>query len=407
MEPHNPKPQIDERSFHHFARLPQEIRLYIWELALPCERFIKLRLGGPSPSGSLPHQALAAAEAENGDERRDRIIVYGRKIVPKLLHVCRESKSAALKFYRIRIPCGYISNSHGDERAEPEGSDMLYFNPEFDILKIRPSRRRESLVDFLCLLRDRDPKGIGLLNLAIDANDFGSDAWRHLDLRKLNSDARSIFLSTLSCLRQVLFMSVEAAGRMYLGLLQGIPGMEDYEMRRSLPIEGSVARFERLQSDPRNIEPELDKVFVGIINPRTLYLRWKLLLRTFGVRSRPDVQHRLLLACEPRPQTTQIVDQQSAREYILKEDKDWKDGLERHRKRMPKMNIQDGTPEYLQTVPKTAIGFWMFPIEALGPLPDLPSGEVGLADAQFETVSNRSIVDMRESRPELALLDLS
>lgn len=401
LQSYKPEQTRNDQPFHHFVRLPQELRLYIWEISLPCERLLGVRLvlNDSQPRGD----AVNAGEGSSACNE-DKIIVSGRKVVPKLLNICKESRSAALKFYRVQLPCDYESNNTRGNSGKATGTGTFYFNPEFDIIKIRSSRRKRSFVDFVLALRSHDSKNVGLLNLAMDINDLGCDALRDAPLDGLDPAPRDDFTQTLSALKQVFFMSIEGAGRMYLGPLHGIPGMNDWEMLRSMPIKGSVPRFQRIKSDPRKIEEDLKKVYLGTFEPRKMIVRWRKILKKYSVNTQPGVQYRFLLACEPRPKETEIIDQKSAAEYILHEDKTFQDGVERWEKRLKNKKIPRETPEFLQTVPKTAIGFWLFPIQALG---GLPPENLSLEESEQHISRSKSVVDMTDFRPELGLLDLS
>lgn len=401
--PYNPTPPKNEQTFHHFARLPLELRLYVWELALPCERFLKVRLERRNPIVSHPQETSTAAGKSTNAESRDSIILLGRKLVPKLLNICKESRQAALHFYRVQLPCEYESDTTNDGLATATGNGTFYFNPEFDMLKIELSRRRESFLDFVLDLRARDPKNVGLLRLALDENDLGHGALRNIPLDECDLTSRCNFVKVLSSLEMVYFLSIERAGRMYIGLIGGIPTMNDWEMRRSLPVEGAVPKFQRLASDPRNIEEDLKKVYLGTFEPRKMVIRWKKLLQKYDIKPQPGVQYRLMTALELRPTYEQIIDQDSALNYLLREDKEWEEEVTKWQLRLPKAKIERETPEFLQGVPKTAIGFWLFPIESLG---EMPPDHLSLEESlQFVNAAKR-VADMTNYRPELGVLDL-
>lgn len=74
------------RTFHHFSALPTEIRLLIWQHALPGPRVIEIRTSNISIGIHNSYRWL-----------KPRSICR----IPTLLHVCRESRTEALKRYQL------------------------------------------------------------------------------------------------------------------------------------------------------------------------------------------------------------------------------------------------------------------------------------------------------------------
>jgi len=75
-----------------------------------------------------------------------------------LLQVCRESRRAALEFYRLHIP--YDLEVHGEQRC-------VCLNPEFDFLHSIQQGAPELFVDLLHDAKAYDPLGFGILNISI------------------------------------------------------------------------------------------------------------------------------------------------------------------------------------------------------------------------------------------------
>ncbi|KAL2074174.1 hypothetical protein VTL71DRAFT_7952 [Oculimacula yallundae] len=94
------------KRFKFFPRLPAELRLMIWELALPGERVVRIQ---DFPECIHKHQPSAVCRCIGSKAR-----------VPTLLHVCHESRALALKHYTITF--------------ENRMFQPTYFNPNLDIL---------------------------------------------------------------------------------------------------------------------------------------------------------------------------------------------------------------------------------------------------------------------------------
>jgi hypothetical protein len=77
------------RSFAHFQQLPGEIRVQIWQHALPGPRVVEIRAEAPEE----------ATKRGRGGGRCGR--VTSRCRVPTLLHVCREARGVALGRYTL------------------------------------------------------------------------------------------------------------------------------------------------------------------------------------------------------------------------------------------------------------------------------------------------------------------
>lgn len=100
------------KTFPKFGQLPAEIRLQIWEEALPGPRAVMLKTPYPSSQTCLA-QSLKLKKAEPVDE------VWGSSVrPPALLHVNSESRYVALKKYHLALgtetqaPRVYIDFEH-------------------------------------------------------------------------------------------------------------------------------------------------------------------------------------------------------------------------------------------------------------------------------------------------------
>ncbi|KAI1125212.1 hypothetical protein F5Y10DRAFT_13401 [Nemania abortiva] len=105
-----------ESNFRVFSQLPTELRLMIWSLCLPGPRIISIRCDPrPVTQGAL-HQ-----QEEDLSHGRQLVQCRSPTPVPATLHVCRESRSEALRRYKLLFGMG----------GEP---GTIYFNPLSDAL---------------------------------------------------------------------------------------------------------------------------------------------------------------------------------------------------------------------------------------------------------------------------------
>jgi hypothetical protein len=105
-------PNCQGRTFTSFMRLPVELRDMVWELQLPDPRTITI-------TEDVVHKSL--------DDPDLRIAKAAKTPVPTLLHICKESRDFALRFYRLSF------------EIELAGRP-IYFDFERDLLFI-PSER--------------------------------------------------------------------------------------------------------------------------------------------------------------------------------------------------------------------------------------------------------------------------
>lgn len=390
--------QVTLPAFHPFPSLPKELRLQIWEDAIPQERMLRIYL--------QPHNGrrydLASAEPRylkrnhlrnpiSGE--RYRAVVRGRQLITKYLRVNSEARSVALGFYRIHMPV-YLTGPTYTERS------VLYFNPEHDFLHIwADAPVKDTLIDFLWDLKAYDPKGVGLRKLGIDLEAFCANDLQYLrtsDLLLIRQ--RTALVQTLSNLSDVWFLNLQAAS-------SGMKPQSKLHTSRchfvnSVSTWGDAPTFRRLGIDMRSgVEDELEQVYMGEVDPREVLFRWRRLLRTWSIEFEPgQVDYRLFvgnvrLLTFPNCQSSKLAETKQAMQLLsLRRDRSGSLG----EKSDPGSKVsQVDTSSAIQAAAK---GFWLFPVEAVG--------EVGegdrLADMNFLP---RRVLDMRNHRPELVLSD--
>jgi len=107
--------------FHLFPNLPPELRLQIWELALPRSRVLKVSVDIFDAS---------------------KIALLGPySPIPSILHICHESRSLALSKLRLGFgPSPYLSSpSIPVSGFSGENNNEFYWNPELDTIYFPPS----------------------------------------------------------------------------------------------------------------------------------------------------------------------------------------------------------------------------------------------------------------------------
>ncbi|KAI3325830.1 hypothetical protein HD806DRAFT_553102 [Xylariaceae sp. AK1471] len=396
-------------SFRSFALLPAELRLDIWQLSLQRSRFISISLLPNKHYQDQPQEKQSLYRTQNDlgkviSGTHYHVTAHGSQLLSKLLRVSSEARQAALQFYRVYLPCHF-------ELGDRQGYGTLLFNPEFDILHIQPGRDIHDFVDFLHDLRAYDPLNFGLLNLALDQNGIAN--LPAINMSDLERASRAAFTDIIANLRQVYFVCLENAGRIYLGPLGGIHTVTGFEFHRSRPIMSTIPAFDRIAQDPRDgITRDLSRVFVGTLDPRKMPSRWHLLLDTWQIRHpHRGPEYRFLVSNgwgsgRTAKKAKKIFDRDSAAEWLRQEDERWTAGQERHAASILRSGgtLPVESPEELERAPRPAIGFWLFPIEALGPMPG-PEALLHPEDNGFSWESKR-VLDMRQYWPELCLASM-
>ncbi|KAL9130836.1 MAG: hypothetical protein Q9217_001088 [Psora testacea] len=362
----------EESDFPIFPLLPNELRLKIWQHALQRQRIIKLCL-----KSRTEQTGTQAAEITEYASKRGRYcaVVDARQVLSKFLRVNRESREETLKFYRVHLPC----SSTGGAGKGTTSAGTLHFNPEYDFLHISPTWPvKDTLLDFLYHLKTtHDPRHVGLLNLAVDINGLNGNDLHMLQPSDLDSEVRTAFVETLTQLHEVFFVSTPRVGRQIFGLMSGIPTSETF-FNRSFPIMATAPSFERLHRDPRPIAQGLRKVFTGTVFLRDVLHLWLQLLKKWRI-SPLQIEYRFLLAFDPTMAGDPISDRASAHRWLQKEDDIWRNpsgsGSDEsffRKKKNVKWPIGASAEKFrdedLEKAVRPAFGFWLFPVDVLGPL---------------------------------------
>lgn len=400
-QPDDRMPRLAEKEvFHWFPYLPRELRLQIWEAAVPRERLIHISL---KAHGGRRYE-LAAAEPRYLERNhlrkpisgeRYRAVAEGRQLNSKLLKVNRESREVARKFYRVQIPI-YLTGPTITEKT------TLLFNPEHDFLHIEAEAPvKETLLDFLWDLKAYDPKDVGLLKLAVDLNAFCANDLQYLrkcDIYLIRQ--RAALVDTLSQLKSVWFINRQSARRALVRTSrQDTTDPTIPQCGGAVPVTGGQPTLERIGTDPRSgLAKALEQVYMGEIDPREILFRWRRLLRTWRVEhDETQVEYRVALASTPEQQRPSDGVKQTG-QFADVSSKDHEEGPPPppHEQTMSRARALTLAAGQNGLTPALVAGFWLFPVEALGTIGE---GDK-LADMDFQF---GRVLDMREYWPELVM----
>ncbi|KAF6226533.1 hypothetical protein HO133_009399 [Letharia lupina] len=164
--------------------------------------------------------------------------------------------------------------------------------------------------------------------------------------------------------------------------------------------------FERLHRDPRPITQDLKKS-ACLADSRDVVQPWLQLLKKWRT-SPPGIGYRFLLVFDPTMGGDQFSDRTSAKTWLQKEDDQWNgrapdDGFLKNNEVKWPVGAEDEKyrNEDLEQAVRPAFGFWLFPVEALGPI----DGK-GLLEDERSRPRGKTFLNMTEHWPELALSSL-
>ncbi|CAI4216004.1 unnamed protein product [Parascedosporium putredinis] len=179
-------------------------------------------------------------------------IVLGLRIHSKLLRVSRESRRAALSFYRVHLPCSF--QRYADEYQD-KVKGMLYFNPDHD-------------------LRAHDPRHVGLVNVGLRSSRVETFSRHARDIT--DPHVKAAFVSFLSGIREIIWVTYSSFGR------------------TMMPYQGFDN--EKIGRDPRPVGPELRYVLTRAPDPRSGRVGWSMLLDMWQAHPAQPARQRALYA---------------------------------------------------------------------------------------------------------------
>lgn len=205
-----------------------------------------------------------------------------------------------------------------------------------------------------------------------------------LQLSDVDPTVAAASTETLTQMHQDFFVQIARGGCQIIGISSGILLNRDVIYNRSFPIITTVPTFERLSHDPRSIARDLKQVFVEH-DPFYMLCAWQQILASWGGVSKPQTEYRFMLAFDP-PSST-IHNRENAESWMQHEDNEWT-GKWRVDDRIENgygfRTLDPTKPSYkcaigalpekwinedLEKAVKPASGFWLFPMDAFGPVP--------------------------------------
>ncbi|KAJ3521009.1 hypothetical protein NM208_g13481 [Fusarium decemcellulare] len=336
-----------------FSKLLPELRWMVWEQALRRERYIRVELKSVSNVNDI----------SNGHWPHHYAIVVVSKAISKLFSVSSESRRVARGFYRVQLPCHYFLGRWTLESRPMENNGIFYFNPELDMLEISGM---EYFADFARRIWDQDKRQVGLVNLALD----GFETRQITRLGSTSQQDIHLARRFLSKLERVFFVSRESSpGRIHVTISQIRNSIAGY-IHRSHPLMSYIPTFDRVGCDPRPIKIDLAIVLLLQRYARDTANKWQTLLNQWQVQCHGgQVEYRFMLTCGEKPEDERILDRSSATRAVQQENGVWRRLLQQIKDSGMSYQAIDETAEELKQAPRTAVGFWLFPIESLGLFP--------------------------------------
>ncbi|SPJ75997.1 uncharacterized protein FTOL_05728 [Fusarium torulosum] len=346
-------------SFSMFPKLPLEVRRLIWQQAMSYERNINIELFiSYNLEDLIGNRQRASTENATPSEPalgRYTATVSDGTVMSVLFHTTSESRQEAKEFYHVRL------HSVSFRGCGTTVKETLYLCPELDTINLNFMRGSlEGFEEFASDVWNNDPNKIGLVNIGISA-DITMDNTRLMAHRRPRR--RQTLKECIERLERIMFVRVvpwDLSGTGYF-----IPGITGGEWNRSVPVTRKSGGVDCLETDPRPIRNDLRRVYLGPTDPRIAVHAWSYLLGILGISSenlnkncsfRLCYDKRRVLHCLLSSQISQT-DRRIAQEWM-------EGGLAYSRMRRREGEI----PEELSEEPQLAIGFWLFPLESIGPL---------------------------------------
>ncbi|TGJ81452.1 hypothetical protein E0Z10_g7324 [Xylaria hypoxylon] len=372
----------EDHVFPQFVLLPWELRNQVWKYALQKRRMIRVSLKERQPDD------ITEQESRDIKYGRCSLFINGSQLFGKLLRVNSEARKAALEFYRVQLPCVLTHPGSNDTRVR---IGMFSFNPEYDILWFEEVYH---LPDFFSAIIMHDSRRIGLCNIATSlANIRGI-----LEADDPNKYKCPAFTQTIRNIRE--FYLVAQTNSYHLELVK-----EQYNDRdphdetpitQSLsPLMSNIPTFDLLHRDPRSIEHDLSRLFLGFDDIPREITSWNLMLDEWGADP-SQMESRVLFICRDMNPCLPVEDSSH-------------EGPELQRSRVPRTNrlLYEPSSSLVPTIHLTAerqaakredspaFGFWMFPLDAFSE-----------ANKSRHSLQSPNIWDLSNYWPELGLFHL-
>ncbi|CAG9945119.1 unnamed protein product [Clonostachys rosea f. rosea IK726] len=225
------KPSAEPATFHLSPQLPAEVRLKIWKTALCTgRRLLTVRLN-----------------SVDGDEAGYSVSVDRKPRTNPVWSTCQESRQACYEYFRLPF--------------RVHNGSTLWVNPESDHIFIAEFNIGPLVfLNFISHLKTADPRGIGLLHIAIDILCVKTLAFlRALPATESSSqEAFTTFKQWILGLQSIWFFHLlDADSRLGFGPLSGTRNHTIHGLNRAMPIFPYATDFELFTPDPRPIQARL------------------------------------------------------------------------------------------------------------------------------------------------------
>ncbi|KAF4445751.1 Zinc finger ZZ-type and EF-hand domain-containing protein 1 [Fusarium austroafricanum] len=179
-------------------------------------------------------------------------LVYERSTIGKLFRVNSESRKAAMRFYRVHMPCYY----HWKD-GEIWRKGILFLRPELDTVQLGISKHFALLASDVFTL---DSRHVGLVYLAVPPR----YSWNSEPKPPESDDElRHLWQLVLSRPRNVILVGRKADSIYRRGhSVLILESMRCWEPRCRVPIPTEVSRFDRLARDLRSLGNDFDQNYV-------------------------------------------------------------------------------------------------------------------------------------------------
>ncbi|KAI0526241.1 hypothetical protein F5B22DRAFT_584949 [Xylaria bambusicola] len=339
----------EDYSFPQFALLPWELRNQVWRFALQKRRLLHVNL-----SDTMRVDGLSEHESRSVKYGQCFLIADGFQAISKLLRVSSEARSAALEFYRVRLPC--VLNGRVGK---------LPFNPEYDILWFQEKFERiNHLTDFISAVIEHDNRRVGLCNLAVSIT---NGAFQLAEVEAPHDYMCPAFEQAVSNICEFYLVSETNSyhlASMKEGYNLGVPSNEAHMTQSLSPLMSDIPSFDLQHRDPRPVENDIACVFLGFESLMSETQGWNQMLVAWGV-DQSQLNSRVLFVyrdsnpCLPAEEPSRLGPAQQ-RSHILNTDRPLYE------------STSASAPSIQLTVEKQpseagdspAIGFWLFPFEA-------------------------------------------
>ncbi|KAI0147580.1 hypothetical protein GGR57DRAFT_505478 [Xylariaceae sp. FL1272] len=392
-------------AFPQFLRFPPELRRLVWLSALQTRRLIRVTI---EPLAGAPERYGFGVEYTR--YATIQLAADGFQLMPALSRVNAEARQAALEFYRVRMPC-YIARGVDDRRQlEMVQFYDLLLNPEYDILWFSDYRRQLTLATMLHKIAARDPRGVGLCNMAVTASVAASfSAWRD------DQDVTHLFGSfgTRNSIREVYVVReiqpqlVRQAKKHYNDpSCHNMPSESSpsFHHQNALsqvytPIAPrKLDSFELLPHDPRPIQDDLARLFISPDYPlmsldgpaQFLPDLWETIFSDWGLDV-SRVQARVLIMCRDESQVLSYAGSSQDTRPV-------------QRNRSSSSGSQIDTSDW-PNIGSIAVGFWLFPLTAFSSSKYLVHPRLSMEHPDYDMPV--AVWDVSDSPPELALFHLT